>query len=107
MNFSCLNSFRISVIKYEAGKSTLSLRTRLAFRIIVRPSAMGSDKAILLPLLPACLDHAGDFTFRGEFSQADPAQFELPIKPSSFSAVLTTVIGACFEFRGAPLLQNQ
>src|SRR5262245_48471088 len=73
------SSFRTSVIltlSLEAGMSHFSCSARLALRIRVRRSAIGSVIMARPPPSPAGLDHARDFALQRELPEADPAGLE-------------------------------
>src|ERR1700730_8268695 len=75
------SSLRISVIRtlsLEDGMSTFSCSARLALRMRVRRSAIGSLIDMARLPLPAGLDHARHFAFEGELPEAEPAELELP-----------------------------
>jgi hypothetical protein len=56
--------------------STFSNFAKLALRILVNMSAMGSEQLIFLSL-PTGFGYAGKFAFAGQFPEADPAHLEL------------------------------
>src|SRR5579871_449068 len=68
----------ISVFNLEAGTSTFGWRAWIALRTRVSMSAMGSVIIfLLLRLLPAGLDHSGNFAVQGELPETQPADAEL------------------------------
>src|SRR5262245_57542868 len=92
------SSFRISAIRtlsLEDGMSTFSCSARLALRMRVRRSAIGS----LRMALPARLHDARDLTLERQLAEAKPAQLELPEVAARPPAQLAPVIGARLELR--------
>src|SRR5215468_1692837 len=93
------SSLRISVIRtlsFEAGMSTFSCSARLALRMRVSRSAIGSliDMA---RLLPAGLDHARHLALEGELPEAEAAELEFPQKAARPPAQLAAAVGARLE----------
>src|SRR5687768_15161347 len=90
---------RISVMRTlsrEAGMSTFSCSARLAFRMRVRRSAMGSV-IMSRPLLPARLDHARNLALEGQLPEAEPAAFELAQVPAGPATELAAAVRARLE----------
>src|ERR1700720_2509306 len=75
------SSLRISAMRslsFDDGMSTFSCSARLALRMRVRKSAIGSLIDMATRPLPARLDHARHLALEGELPEADPAELELP-----------------------------
>src|SRR5499426_3793031 len=92
------SSFRISAIRtlsLEDGMSTFSCSARLALRIRVRRSAIGS----LRMALPARLHDARDLALERQLAEAEPAELELPEVAARAAAQLAPRIGARLELR--------
>src|SRR5437870_11075560 len=97
------SSFRISAsrtLSLEEGMSTFSCSARLALRMRVRRSAMGSLIDMTPRLLPARLDHARHLALEGELPEADPAELELPEEAARPPAQLAAAVDARLELRG-------
>src|SRR6266702_6934092 len=104
------SSFRISAsrtLSLEEGMSTFSCSARLALRMRVRRSAMGSLIDMTPRLLPARLDHARHLALEGQLPEADPAQLELPEVPARSPAQPAALIGPRLELGRALLLHDQ
>src|SRR5262245_22763909 len=90
------SSLRISVMRtlsLEAGMSTFSCSARLALRMRVRRSAMGS----LIDMSgssPARLDHPGHLALEGELPEAEAAELELSDEAARTPAQLAAVVHA-------------
>src|ERR1700704_272665 len=100
------SSFRISAIRslsFDDGMSTFSCSARLALRMRVRKSAIGS----LYMALPARLDHAGHLALERELAEADPARLELPQEAAGPAADLAARVGARLELRRTLLLHDE
>src|SRR6266536_5840172 len=83
------SSLRISVIRtlsLDDGMSTFSCSARLALRMRVNRSAIGSLIDMVRLSLPARLDHARHFALEGELPEAEPAELELPEEAARSSA---------------------
>src|SRR5262249_31831911 len=92
------SSFRISAMRTlsrEHGISTFSCSARLALRMRVSISAIGS----LRMALPARLHDARHLALERQFAKAEPAHLELPEIPARAAAQLAAVIGARRELR--------
>src|SRR5215510_10978834 len=92
------SSFRISAMRTlsrEQGMSTFSCSARLALRMRVRRSAIGS----LRMALPARLHDARNLALERQLAEAEPAQLELPEVAARAAAQLAPVIGARLELR--------
>src|SRR5579871_2545108 len=91
----------MSVLRREAGTSTLGWRAARPLRIRVSMSAMGSVVVIIVNLpagsfLPASLGHAGDFSGQRQLPETDPAQFEfaeIPARPAAAEAAVAMPAG--------------
>src|SRR5258708_28773893 len=92
MKPSPLRSSAMRIFSFEAGMSTFSCSARLAFRIRVSMSAIGSVMDIGA-LLPARLDDAGDFAPEGPLPKTQPAQLELAVVDARPDAVLAAEVG--------------
>src|SRR5215470_13353228 len=96
------SSLRISVMRtlsLEAGMSTFSCSARLALRMRVRRSAIGS----LIDMSgssPARLDHPGHLALEGELPEAEPAELELSDEAARAPAQLAAVVHARLELGG-------
>src|SRR5512147_3069379 len=100
------SSLRISAMRsfsFDDGMSTFSCSARLALRMRVRKSAIGS----LTIALPARLDHAGHFALERKLAEADPAGFELAQVAARPATDLAAVVGAHLVLRGALLLHDE
>src|SRR3970282_1626402 len=101
------SSLRISAIltfSFEEGTSTFSCSARLALRMRVSRSAIGSVIDISSRLLPAGLDNARHLALEGELPEADAARLELPEIPARPAADLAAGVGPRLElWRGALL----
>src|ERR1700758_4170772 len=95
-----------SAFRLEAGIWTVSCAARIALRIRVRKSAIGSV-IDMLRLLPGGLSHPGDLTIVGELAQADAAQPELAVDRMRTAAAIAASICTCLELRWARLLNAQ
>src|ERR1700752_1942369 len=95
-----------SAFSLEAGIWTVSWAARIALRMRVRKSAIGSviDMAWLLP---GGLRHPRDLTVVGELAQADAAQPELAVHRMRTTAAVAASICTCLELRRARLLDAQ
>src|SRR5437867_2613904 len=92
------SSFRISAtrtLSLDAGMSTFSCSARLALRMRVRRSAIGS----LRMGLPARLRDARNLALERQLAKAEPAHLELPEAAGRADAQLAPRIGARREFR--------
>src|SRR5262245_11006805 len=83
-----------------------SWSARLAFRIRVSMSAMGSF-SIGTSSLPARLGHAGDEALVREVAQADSAETELSIDRARAPALVAAGVGPRLVLRGAGCLRDQ
>src|SRR6266542_7045911 len=99
MKPSSLRSSLIFTFSFEDGMSTFSCSARLALRMRVRRSAIGSLIDMVARPLPARLDHARHLALQGELPEADPAQLELPEKPARPAAQLAAAVDARLELR--------
>src|SRR5690348_1518937 len=86
----------ISVFNLEAGTSTLGWRARIALRTRVSMSAIGS---LVISLLPASLDHAGDLAVEGELAEAQAADAELAQEAARTSATPAAIAMPYSQFR--------
>src|SRR5499426_3723539 len=92
------SSFRISAMRTlsrEHGISTFSCSARLALRMRVSMSAIGS----LRMALPARLHDARHLALERQLSEAEPAHLELPEVAARATAELAPRIGARLELR--------
>src|SRR6266404_2243894 len=99
MNPSSLRISAMRSLSFDDGMSTFSCSARLALRMRVRKSAIGS----LIMGLPARLDHAGYLTLERELAEADPARLEL----AQAATDLAAGVRARLELGGALLLQDE
>src|SRR5215472_7113571 len=106
MNPSSLRSSAIFVLSLEAGTSTFSCSARLALRIRVSRSAIGS-LIMVSPLLPARLDHARHLAPERQLAEADPAHLELPEVSARASAQAAPPVSARLELGRTLLLHDQ
>src|SRR2546422_4939455 len=93
------SSFRISAIRTlsrEAGMSTFSCSARLALRMRVSRSAIGS---LRIRPLPARLHDARNLALERQLAEAEPAHLELPEIAARAAAQLAPRIGARAELR--------
>src|SRR3989442_8384451 len=93
------SSFRISAIRTlsrEAGMSTFSCSARLALRMRVSRSAIGS---LRIRPLPARLHDARNLALERQLAKAEPAHLELPEVAARAAAQLAPGIGARAELR--------
>src|SRR5882762_3437094 len=74
-NPSSASTRAIASFSFDHGTSVVSLRARLALRMRVRRSAMGSV-IISGALLPGCLDQSRNLPLQRELAQTDAAQLE-------------------------------
>src|SRR3989442_15150475 len=81
----------------EAGMSTFSCSARLAFRMRVSMSAIGS---LLIARSPARLHDARDLALERQLAEAQAAHLELSEISAGAAAELAAVIGARAELRG-------
>src|SRR5437879_5050861 len=89
MNPSSLRISAIRSLSLEAGMSTFSCSARLALRMRVRRSAMGS---LLIAPSPARLDDTGHLALEGELPEAQTAHLEFPeIAPGSAAQLAAAV----------------
>src|SRR6186997_2420429 len=100
---------RISVMRtlsLDAGMSTFSCSARLALRMRVRRSAMGS---VIIPRasLPARLDHARHLALEGQLPEAESAGLELPQVAAGTAADLAAAVAPRLELRGALRLHDE
>src|SRR6186997_2952494 len=95
----------ISDLRPEVGISARSCSARLALRILVSMSAIGS--VCMLPPLPARLGHARDDALVGEVSQADSTEAELPVGRTCAPAAVAAVVRARLEALGLLRLLDQ
>src|SRR3954451_20344573 len=91
----------ISLRMPDMGISTFSCSARLALRMRVSMSAIGS---VIMSLSPAALGHAGDDALVGEVPKADPAQAVLAIVLPRPAASVAAVVVLRRVLRGAVLL---
>src|SRR5262245_28136484 len=84
--------------------STFSCSARLALRMRVNRSAMGS---LIMTESPARLDHAGHLALERELAEADAAQLELPQVSPRAAAQLAAVVDARLELHRALRLHDQ
>src|SRR6185312_745063 len=103
MNPSSLRISAMRSLSFDDGMSTFSCSARLALRMRVRKSAIGS----LYMALPARLDHAGHLALEGELPEADPAGLELPQVAAGPAADLAARVGARLELGRALLLHDE
>src|SRR2546425_12316570 len=106
MKPSPLRSSAMRIFSFEAGMSTFSCSARLAFRIRVSMSAIGSVMDIG-SLLPARLDDAGDFAPEGQLPKTQPAQLELAEVAARPAAQLAAVVGPRPELGRALRLEDE
>src|SRR5499427_8260922 len=96
------SSLRISVMRslsLEDGMSTFSCSARLALRMRVRRSAIGS----LIDMSgssPAGLDHARHLALEGKLAEAEAAELELSDEAARTPAQLAAVVDAGLELGG-------
>src|SRR5256712_3123064 len=93
------SSFRISAMRTlsrEAGMSTFSCSARLALRMRVSRSAIGS---LRIRPLPARLHDARNLALERQLAKAEPAHLELPEVAARAAAQLAPGIGARAELR--------
>src|ERR1700728_399963 len=86
-----------SIFSFEDGISTRECFAVEPFRMRVNKSAMGS--VVILPSLPTCLYHAGNFSLERVAAETDAAQFELAQKTARASADAAAVALADLEFQ--------
>src|SRR5215467_5111163 len=94
------SSLRISVIRtlsLEDGMSTFSCSARLALRMRVSRSAIGSLIDMVVRPLPAGLDHARHLALEGELPEAEPAELELSEVAARPAAQLAAAVDARLE----------
>src|SRR5215510_3125411 len=96
MKPSSLRSSTIRTLSLDDGMSTFSCSARLALRMRVRRSAMGS---LFMAASPARLRDARHLALEGELAEAQPAELELPDVAPRASAQLAPVLGARRELR--------
>src|SRR5215471_2876422 len=106
MNPSSFNTSVTRSLSLEAGISTFSCSARLAFRIRVRRSAIGS-LVMESPLLPARLHHARDLAFERELPEAYAARLELTQVTARPATELAPVVRSHLELRRGLLLHDQ
>src|SRR5262245_23916957 len=104
MNPSSLRSSTMRIFSLEDGMSTFSCSARLALRMRVSRSAMGS---LFMIASPARLDHARHLALEGQLPEAQTAELELPQVAARASTQLTAAIGATGELRGALRLHDE
>src|SRR5207237_2901160 len=97
MSPSSLSSSAMRTFNRLEGMSHFSCSARLALRMRVRRSAMGS-----LRMLPARLHDARNLALEGELAEAQAAHLELPDIRARTPAQLTPMVGARLE-PGGPL----
>src|SRR5262245_31403802 len=91
----------------ELGIRALSCSARLALRILVSMSAIGSANTSSFPLpLPRALGHPRDHALVRELAQADPAQPELAVDGAWAPAAVAAVVRAHREPLGPPRLDD-
>src|SRR3954452_12542837 len=88
----------ISLRMPDMGISTFSCSARLALRMRVSMSAIGS---VIMCLSPAALGHAGDDALVGEIPEADPAHPELAVVRPRAATPVAAVVGLRRVLRGA------
>src|ERR671929_1507623 len=93
----------ISRLSRLDGISTVSWAARIALRMRVRKSAMGS---VIDMRSPARLGHAGDEPLVGQLAQADPAQAELAVDRARTPAATAARVGARRVLRAARLADD-
>src|SRR5919206_1808393 len=93
----------ISRLSLLDGISTVSWAARIALRMRVRKSAMGS---VIDMRSPAGLGHAGDEPLVGQLAQADPAQAELAVHRARAPAATAARVRARRELRAALLADD-
>src|SRR5215472_12361460 len=98
MKPSSLRSSTMRTFSLEDGMSTFSCSARLALRMRVRRSAMGS---LFMVASPARLDHARHLALEGQLPETEAAELELPHVAARASAQLAAMVGAAGELRGA------
>src|SRR4029077_7178961 len=103
MNPSSLRISAIRSLSFDDGMSTFSCSARLALRMRVRKSAIGS----LSMGLPARLDHAGHLALGRERAEADAARLELAQVPAGTATDLAPAVGARLELGRALLLHDE
>src|SRR5262245_10846897 len=91
MNPSVLRISATRTLSFEDGMSTFSCSARLALRMRVSMSAIGS---LLMAASPARLDHAGHLALEGVLPEAQAAHLELPEIAARTPAQLAAVIRA-------------
>src|SRR4026207_1498729 len=96
----------ISSFILEVGIEAESCSARLALRILVSMSAIGSVSTFLF-LLPARLRHSGDGALVRELAQADPADAELAIDRARATAPVAARVGPHLVLGLALLLDDE
>src|SRR4051794_29162499 len=91
MKPSSLRILAMASLVREAGTMTSSWRARLALRMRVSMSAMGSEMFICLP---ARLGHARQLAHEGVLAEADAAQRETAHEPARTAADHAAVVPA-------------
>src|SRR5580704_960724 len=86
-----------SIFSFEDGISTRECFAVEAFLIRVKKSAIGS--VVILPSLPTCLHHAGNFSLERVAAETDAAQFKSAQKTPGASAYAATVPLADLELQ--------
>src|SRR2546422_9467250 len=94
MKPSSFSSSAMRTLSLLEGMSHFSCSARLALRMRVRRSAMGS-----LRMLPARLRDARHFALEGELAEAQAAHLELADEGARAPAQLAAVVGARLELR--------
>src|SRR6187399_695568 len=95
----------ISSFILEVGIDAESCSARLALRILVSMSAIGSVSTLFL--LPARLRHSRDGALVREFAQADPADAELAIDRARTTAPVAARVGPHLVLGLALLLDDE
>src|SRR6185437_15802503 len=103
INPSSLRITAMRSLSFDDGMSTFSCSARLALRMRVRKSAIGS----LIMALPARLDHTGHLALERELAEADPARLELAQVAARAATDLAAGVGARLELGGALLLHDE
>src|SRR6266508_1163035 len=97
MNPSSLRISASRILSLEDGMSTFSCSARLALRMRVRRSAIGSLIEMVVRPLPAGLDHARHLSLEGELPETEPAELEFPEKTARPAAQLAAAVDARLE----------
>src|SRR5271156_5731534 len=103
---SAISTRQIASRRRECGSVSSLYRARIALRIRVSNSAIGSVCDII-DSLPARLDDARQLAVERIFAQAHPAHLETPIVRARAAAQRAAIVRAHFEFWFAGCLNPQ